>query len=317
MTTTLSSPKQALSAAKHQGAPRAGVLAALWVPMDGNGRVLRPALARHLAWLKKAGIHGVLALGSTGEFARMSLAQREETLATIVELAAPLPVLANLSSIRLDEVIALGRAAQRLGVAGATIMPPYFYPVSQADMLEFFLRAADGVDLPFYLYNFPELTSNRISIETAAEFAGRANLVGLKQSGAEFAYHRELIALGREKNFSVFSGADTRLPEAFALGAAGAIGGMVNIVPEFMVEIYRLCREGAAGDIALPAARMVEAGRILTQMQFPLNVACGVEARGFDPGAPKTVVSPESARLYRQIVSDFRMRFAEWGLKTP
>lgn len=317
MTTTTPSPAPVLAAPHHKEAPRSGVLSALWVPMDSDGRVLRPALARHLAWLKTTGIHGVLALGSTGEFARMSLAQREETLAAIVELAAPLPVLANLSSIRLDEVIALGRAAERLGVAGATIMPPHFYPVSQADMLEFFLRAAEGVDLPFYLYNFPELTGNRIALDTVGTFAERANLVGLKQSGAEFDYHRELIALGREKGFAVFSGADTRLPEAFALGASGAIGGMVNIVPELMVAIYRHGREGAAGDVAQPAARMIEAGRILMQLQFPLNVACGIEARGFDPGAPKTVVSSESARIYRQIVSDFRLRFAEWGLQSP
>ena len=83
-------------------------------------------------------------------------------------------------------------------------------------MLEFFLRAAEAVDLPFCLYNFPELTGNRIGLETIAAFAERAPMAAIKQSGAEFAYHRPLIRLGHEKGFTVFSGADARLPEVFS-----------------------------------------------------------------------------------------------------
>jgi len=300
--------------AAGDAAPREGVLAALWVPTDADGKLKREAMAKHLGWLKTTGIRGVLALGSTGEFARMSFAEREHVLAATMELSAPLPVVTNVSSIRLDEVIALGRTAISMGSVGAALMPPSFYPMSQADILEFFLRAADGVDLPFYLYNFPELTGNRIDIETVAAFADGANFAGIKQSGGEFAYHHDLIALAKEKRFSVFSGSDTRLPEVFAMGAVGAIGGLVNMVPELMVEIYRVCREGKAGDVTEPAAWMKEVGRVVEQLTFPINVACGVEARGFDPGAPKTVLSSESSRRYGEIVTEFRNLFTSWGL---
>ncbi len=295
-------------------APRTGVLAALWLPPRSDGTLNRGALARHLDWLKKTGIHGVLALGSTGEFVRMTLREREEAVATIVELAAPLPVLVNVSSIRLDEVIALGKASVRSGAVGAALMPPHFYPLAQADVLEFFLRAAERIELPLYLYNFPELAGNRIALETIACVADRAKLFGIKQSGGEFGYHRELVALGRAKNFSVFSGSDTRLPEVFALGADGAIGGLVNFVPELMMEIFRMCREGAPGDAEIPAARMREVGRIVDQIKFPPNVACGIAARGLDPGAPRTVLSAESLALSRKMVSEFTALFLEWGL---
>src|SRR5258708_4381932 len=114
MTTLSSSPK----------APRSGIHAALWIPVDERGELRTSALAKHLNWLKSKEIHGVLALGSTGEFVRMSLAQREKVLAAVIELAAPLPVIANISSIRLDEVWSLGQAAVRLGAAGVALMPP-------------------------------------------------------------------------------------------------------------------------------------------------------------------------------------------------
>jgi 4-hydroxy-tetrahydrodipicolinate synthase len=294
--------------------PREGILAALAIPVNPRGRLLKRAIASHLEWLRRCGIHGVLALGSTGEFPRFTLEERKAILEFAAELAAPLPVVANISDIRPQAVAELGRFAQRLGLPGAAVMPPSFYPVSDADQLAFFRRAADAAQLPMLLYNFPELTGNRISIDTVAAFANTARMAGIKQSGAEFAYHQELIRLGCEKNFGVFSGADTRLPEVFELGAAGCIGGLVNFVPEWMVEIFNVCRKGLPGNVNLSAERLRDTGAMMGKLTFPLNVAAGMEARGLDPGAPKTVVSSESTRIYRTLVNELRAAFKGWRL---
>ena len=181
-------------------------------------------------------------------------------------------------------------------------------------MLAYFLHVSDAVDLPVMLYNFPELAGKRIEPETIAAFADRAPMIAIKQSGGQFDYHRDLVALGREKDFVVMSGADTRLPEAFALGAAGCIGGLVNIVPEPMVRIDRICRQGEPGDISDAAATIEDVGRIIDQLSFPLNVAAGLEARGFDPGVPKSIVSAESRALYRKIVGELTSLFDRRGL---
>ena len=292
-----------------------GIYSAQWIPTDAAGRVERASLAAHLEFEKRAGIHGVLALGSTGEFPHFTVEERKQVLSTVAELAAPLPVLANITDIRPRAAIDIGLHAKKLGLPAVALMPPVFYPVSQADMLAYFLQVADAVGLPVMLYNFPELTGKRIDLPTVAAFADRAPMVAIKQSGGEFAYHRELIALGREKRFAVMSGADTRLPEVFQLGGAGCIGGLVNIVPELMVHLYRVCAERLPGDPALAAERMKEVGRVIDQLTFPLNVAAGLEARGLNPGAPKTIVSDESRALYRKIVCEFRELFAAWQLE--
>jgi dihydrodipicolinate synthase/N-acetylneuraminate lyase len=281
-----------------------GIYSAQWLPTDADGRLDRAALAAHLAFERSTGISGVLALGSTGEFPQFSPEDRKHALAVVAELAAPLPVIANVTDIRPRVAVEIGRAAKALGYSAIAIMPPVFFPVSQADMLAYFLHVAEGVGLPVMLYNFPELTGKRIDLPTVAAFAERAPMCAIKQSGGEFAYHRELIALGREKNFAVMSGSDTRLPEVFGLGAAGCIGGLVNIVPELMVAIDRVHRLRLPGDATLAASAMRELGRIIDQLTFPLNVAAGLEARGFRPGAPKSIVSPESHALYRKIVAE-------------
>ena len=293
-----------------------GVFSAQWLPTDADGRLDREALAQHVAFERGAGISGVLALGSTGEFPLLGTAERIVVLEALAELAAPLPVIANITDIRPGAAIEIGRAAKSLGLPAVALMPPSFYPISQADMLAYFLHVTARVDVPVMLYNFPELTGKRIDLATVGAFADRARMVAIKQSGGEFAYHRELIALGREKKFVVMSGADTRLPEVFALGAAGCIGGLVNIVPEWMVAIDRACRQHLGGDVSVPAAAMVEVGRIIDQLTFPINVGAGVEARGFRPGVPKSIVSAQSNELRAKIIAELRALFRQRGL-TP
>lgn len=291
-----------------------GVFSAQWIPTDAAGQVQRSSLAAHLAFQRAQGIDGVLALGSTGEFPQFTLEERKRLLETIRDLAGPITVMANITDINPRAAVDLGRFARRLGLPVVALMPPIFFPVKPADMLAYFLHVAEAVDLPVLLYNFPELTGKKIDLDTVAAFADRAPMAGIKQSGGEFAYHRDLIALGREKQFSVMSGADTRLPEVFALGAAGAIGGLVNIVPELMVHLYRQRGGGRTGDVAPAAAQMTEVGRIIDQLTFPINVAAGLAARGFDPGVPKSIVSAQSRQISERITSELRARFQEWGL---
>jgi len=292
-----------------------GIYSAQWIPTDAEGRLDRTALTAHLAFERRCGIQGILALGSTGEFPQFDTAQRIEILSAAREAAGPdLSFIANVSDIRPRAAIEVGRAAKALGYSAIGLMPPMFFPVSPADQLAYFLHVAGAVDLPVMLYNFPELTGKKIDLATVAAFADRAPMCAIKQSGGDFGYHRELIALGREKGFVVMSGADTRLSEVFALGAAGAIGGLVNIVPDVMVSLYRNRAESSSPAALEISQRMVEVGRIVDQLTFPLNVAAGLEARGLRPGVPKMVVSEHSAGLYRKIAIELRARLSDWGM---
>ncbi|MFV0417010.1 MAG: dihydrodipicolinate synthase family protein [Chthoniobacterales bacterium] len=317
--TTLATPETLTEASGKRGketaqAPRNGIHVALWIPFDENGNLKRQSMEAHLEWLKNKGIHGVLGLGSTGEFARMNLPQREAVLEAIIELSAPLPVIANISSINLSDVVALGCTAKRLGAVGVALMPPPFFPLPQEDILAFFLRAAESIDLPFYLYNYPEVTGNRIGLEVIEAFADQANMVGIKQSGSELPYHDDLIALGRKKDFSVFTAADPLLGTYLDKGASGCLGGMTNFLPEYMLEVYEMCRAGKSSEAATASERLLQAGKISAPLCLPHNVRAAVEARGIDTGAFKTVVSSDTLALYSQIRDSLRQTFADWEL---
>ena len=128
-----------------------GIYSAQWIPTDESGRIDRASLAAHIEFERRSGIAGVLALGSTGEFPHFSADERRAALEIVAELAAPLPVLANVSHVGPRTAIELGRHAGSLGVAAVALMPPAFYPMSQADVLAYFLHVAEAVAPPVML----------------------------------------------------------------------------------------------------------------------------------------------------------------------
>jgi 4-hydroxy-tetrahydrodipicolinate synthase len=244
---------------------------------------------------------------------KLEPATRKRLLELVLENSS-LPVIANVSDLRPEVALDLARFARQNGAAAVAIMAPHFYPVAQPDLVEFFVRVGEAAQLPVLLYNFPERTGNRIDLPTIAEVADRIPLAAIKQSGAEFDYHRALVQLGREKDFVVFTGADTRLPEALSLGATGCVSGLANVVPELVVEIFDAARARPSGPATAAGTRMQELARRIGALAFPLDVAASMEARGLVVGTPKSLLSPGTQRIYAQLVIELKALFREWKL---
>lgn len=293
---------------------RDGIFAALWTPTDAEGRLLESEVAALVEFLRNRRIHGILTLGSTGEFLHLAPEARKRLVGCVVQQAGPLPVVANISDIRPAVVADLGRSARASGCAAVAIMPPYFYELPQADLVEFFVRSGEAAGLPVLLYNFPERTGTRIELETIAQVAERIPLAGIKHSGADAAYLPALIGLGREKNFVVFSGADTQIAEGMALGTAGCVGGLANIVPDLMVQIFDAVRAGFPERATRAADRVRQLGEMIDRLHFPLNVAAGMEARNLPVGQPKAICSAATLAAYRRLVADVRNLLRQWNL---
>ena len=212
--------------------PQEGVLVALWTPTDSSGRLDTAVVRANLQFLQRKGLAGLMLLGSTGEFLRLEVAERLRFLEVIRPLAEGWPAMVNVSDARPPAVVQLGQRVRELGFASISLLAPWFYPHSQPDLAEFFARSAEAIGLPVFLYNFPERTGHRIELATISAVADRVRVAGVKQSGAEFGYHRELTALGRARGFAVLTGGETRLAEAMGLGVSGCVSGLANAVPE-------------------------------------------------------------------------------------
>jgi 4-hydroxy-tetrahydrodipicolinate synthase len=289
----------------------AGLFCALWTPTDEQGQLMESALVANIEFLKTRRAHGLLALGSTGEFLYLDPKARFRVIERVAETAAPLRLIVNISDLRPRVVADLGRLAKQAGAQAVSVLPPHFYPMAQEDLADFFSRAADAAQLPLFLYNFPERTGNRIGLETVAAVADRAPVAGVKQSGSEFAYHTQLVQLGREKGFVVLTGADTRLPEAVALGVSGCVSGLSNAVPELVLDALESAGKGAP---SVAAERLGELGRRIQAVCFPLDVATVMAARGLPVGSSKSIISSATRSRCEHLRHELKELFREWNL---
>lgn len=289
-----------------------GVYTALWTPTDAAGKLQENGLKELIEFGRRHGVSGFLAIGSTGEFPYLDVEARKYCLARTIEWASPLPVFANISDIRPGAVYDLAAFAGRSGAAGVALLPPYFFHFAQEDIVEWFLRAGEKTDLPMFLYNFPELTGNRIELETVAEIAGKMKVSGIKQSGGEFHFVEPLVKIGREKGFAVFTGSDGHLAEALKLGGAGCIGGFGNVMPDLMTTVYAAVKSGDADMFKRANEKLQRLLAEVSGLGFPLGVAAALEARRLPVGEPKTPISPATREKYRNVVTRLRAAFPEW-----
>ena len=284
----------------------ARLFCALWTPFDADLRLDEAALRSTLEFVLEQKVHGIMALGSTGEFLQLSTAERKTVFRIISQAAPEHSLIANASHVRSREAIELGLHAREHGARAIALLPPWFYPMAQPDIAAFMIRVAEAVQLPLLIYNFPEMTGKRVELETIRAIASAVPVAAVKQSGGDFDYHRDLGKLARELNFLLLTGADTSFAEAAELGATGMVSGLANAVPEVLARIYQAVTEGSPDRAARELAFMKHLGEAMGRISFPLNIRAAMQARGIATGPPKSPVSPETLRAAEALASDLR-----------
>lgn len=297
-----------------------GIFSALWIPTNSKGKVSWADLEQLAHGVLDRGCDGIMALGSTGNFPFFSVAERKEILRQVTGFAQSnntnpgTSIIANISDVSLANVIELGEWAASLGLKHVAILPPWYYPIDQRDLARFFIEAGLALKLPLLLYNYPEVAGKKIELETIRRVADKTPVAGFKQSGGEFSYHEEVAKLAKEYGFSLLTGADTALPRAVKLGAAGSISGLSNAVPEVLASLWRQLKIGAED---CPEAKvMAGLGKFMSEIAFTHNVRAAIEARGWPTGEPVNPLSEESAGKYAELVRQIRQFYHENGIES-
>lgn len=217
-----------------------GVLVALASPMTRDGDVDQSGTARLLAHVLEGGVHGVLALGSTGETASLDTRARRALLESVVRAVdGRVPVLCGVAQTQLSIVRDEIEAAAGLGADAALVTPPFYYLTDQEGVLTFYRQVADGAALPILVYNIPQLTKVQVEPAAVAMLARDGVIHGIKDSGRDFEYFEAVRFATRDlPAFRVFTGSDTMLLASLAVGGHGTICGAGNIAPGLVVRIY-------------------------------------------------------------------------------
>lgn len=231
-----------------------GAITALVTPMTRGGAVDEGALRALVAWQIEQGIDGLVPVGSTGEAATLTLAERERVVAITADVAAGrVPVIAGAGTN--DTAVAIENS-RVLGAAGAThllhVSPMYSKP-PQRGLLAHFRAIADAAPVPIVLYNVPGRTASNVEVATQLALAEHPNIVATKEASGNIEQIAEIIRQ-RPAGFAVLSGDDALTVDVMARGGDGVISVVSNAAP---AAVHALCAAAARGDLA--AARVVHA----------------------------------------------------------
>ncbi|HKV87069.1 MAG TPA: dihydrodipicolinate synthase family protein [Candidatus Dormibacteraeota bacterium] len=296
----------------HQPQQLKGVMPALVSPMTQQGTADEAAVARLVERMLGCGVHGLLALGSTGETASLDETARRKILAAVVTAAAGrVPVLCGVAQSHLHAARAEVEAAAGLGADAALVAPPFYYLMDQATLLAFYRELADDSPLPILLYNIPQFTKVVAEPASVATLAREGAIVGIKDSSRDFEYFEAIcIATRDHPSFRIFTGSDTMLLPSMVMGGAGTICGAANVAAEWVVRIYDEFTRGDLGAARASQDALYELVLAVRGGFFPAAIKAALHMQGIcDPW-----LAPPVQRLDERSEARLRERLESWGL---
>ena len=224
-----------------------GVIPAITTPFDGDLKVDHAFLERHASWMVDHGCTGVVALGSLGESATLSAAEKIAVLERCVAaLGSERPVVAGIASLRTDEAVELARQAERVGCRGLMVLPPYVYASDWPEMKAHMSDVIAATSLPCMLYNNPVAYKTDFLPEQIMELAEQhTNLESVKESSTDVRRVTAIRAIAGDR-LQLSVGVDDVIVEGIHAGATSWVAGLVNAFPGESVALFEHARRGNA-----------------------------------------------------------------------
>ncbi|CNC54376.1 dihydrodipicolinate synthase [Yersinia intermedia] len=219
-----------------------GVFPPVPTVVDAKGQLDKTGMAKLLDHVIVQGAHGVLILGSGGEFCHMSHEMRLEVAEFCVRhIDGRVPVLLGIAVPGTAETIVYGQHAASIGVDAVLVVNPYYAQLNSDYLYHHYRTIAEALTLPVFLYNFPALTGQDIGLDVITQLAREVpNIVGIKDTIDNISHTREVInrVHAFRPGFIIFSGYDEYMLDTLILGGHGGIPATFNFAPEVTGGIY-------------------------------------------------------------------------------
>ncbi len=217
-----------------------GTFVVMVTPFTSGGKVDYRSIRKNIEWWIEQRIHGLIPLGSTGEFASLSDAEKKQITETVMEAVnGRLPVVVGATAETTEKAIEYTAQAMELGAAAALILPPYYYAPSQEEIYWHYRRISEAVDLPIMIYNNPFTANVDIQPETIARMAELPHIDYVKESSGDIKRIASIRQLSDDR-ITVFCGWEDMAWESFAVGAQGWVCVIGNILPRVAAELFEL-----------------------------------------------------------------------------
>ncbi|MEN8187444.1 MAG: dihydrodipicolinate synthase family protein [Bacteroidota bacterium] len=231
--------------------PLKGIIPPMITPLLNNHDLDVEGLKKLIEHLISGGVHGIFLLGTNGEGPSLRYKLRKELIKRASEFVNKrVPVLVGITDTSFEKSIEIAEYSKSVGADAVVVAPPYYFPVSQEEVQEYFVSLAKKLPLPFLIYNMPSCTKLHLSLDTVKKIKG-LGAIGIKDSSGDITYLYSLIEAFKDSpEFSIIVGTELFLPETIRYGGHGAVAGGANFFPKLFVDLYKASIENDLDKIA-------------------------------------------------------------------
>ena len=276
-----------------------GVIPALLTPLTSELSADTDALRRLVRRVVDAGCHGFVLMGTTGEFASIDDADRAGVIrVAVAEASGKVPVIVGCGQPNVQRVHNQTNEAADHGADGLLVNPPFYFPLSNDEIVRYFEGVVKASPIPVLLYNIPGMTKVAVDAPTLVRLRD-VGVQGTKDSSGDPKNLLEYLQATRNDDFRVIVGGDGQLVHALMSGADGTTGPAPNVAPQLVLAIFNAWQDG---DLAAATAAQNRQNEFLHAMASAspdfLAVAKGVLNRLgiMDPymALPKTTLDAQA-----------------------
>ena len=257
-----------------------GMATALVTPMTATG-VDYEALGRFIEFQIDSGINALVAVGTTGESATLSPAERNEVIRfTVDKVNGRVPVIAGTGTNNTAHAMEYTENACAIGADALLVVTPYYNKATQNGLIAHFSAIADKADRPIILYNVPSRTGCNMLPATVAELAKHENIAAIKEASGNMSQVVELFARCGDL-IDVYSGEDGLTVPMMAMGGMGTISVLSNVIPAQAVAMTDACQAGDYATAAKMQADLLPLINACFSEVNPIPAKAAVSAMGF------------------------------------
>lgn len=219
-----------------------GIVPPTATAFDADEEVDYEATAAHARFVVDGGCHGVVSLGTNGEFPLLTPEEQHRVVETVVDEIDDVPVLAGVGAPSTYRTVEAAKLAEAAGADGVIVVTPFYYPLDDRAAIDHYRRVANAVDVPLYVYHIPSRTGNELSLSAFGSIADLEGVAGLKDSSGDLAWLGQ--AVDANPGVSALAGSDALIFPSLEIGCSGAVSAVANAFPELVVECYGAYDDG-------------------------------------------------------------------------
>ncbi|MFI0091541.1 4-hydroxy-tetrahydrodipicolinate synthase [Streptomyces bobili] len=287
--------------------PFGRALCAMVTPFTVSGALDLDGAGRLAAHLVAEGCDGLVLSGTTGESPTTTDAEKAELVRAVRSAVGDrVPLVAGVGTADTRHTVELALAAEKAGADGVLVVSPYYSRPPQEAIEAHFRQIADSTGLPVTLYDIPGRTGTRIEPDTLIRLAEHPRIVAVKDCSYDFLAAQKVIS---RTELAYYAGCDEHNLALYAVGGAGYVSTVANLVPARLRSVLDLFDTGDTAKAALlqqRATRLIE----LT-MSDGLPGAVTVKALLNELGLPAGPVRAPLLPAGRETVDGLRAAYEE------